>query len=94
MVFSLTFCTILLLGHRLFIYQILYVKHFHILWSLNYLFSKFKNKDVVICAYNAGETVVRKWLDENDELDEDKIEYEETRVYLERVRKFYEMFKS
>ena len=61
---------------------------------LNYLFSKFKNQDVVICAYNEGETVVRKWLDENDELDEDKIEYEETRVYLERVRKFYEMFKS
>lgn len=61
---------------------------------LKYLFSKFENQDAVTCAYNAGETVVRGWLDENGEIDEGKIEYEETRVYLERVRKFYQMYKT
>lgn len=42
MVFSLTFCTALLLGHRLFMYQILHFKHSHILWSF-YLCSNFLN---------------------------------------------------
>lgn len=61
---------------------------------LNYLFSKFKDRDIVICAYNAGEGIVKGWIDENGKLDEDKIEYEETRVYLSRVRRFYEIYSD
>ena len=61
---------------------------------LNYLFSKFKNIDVVICAYNAGEGVVDDWLDENGVLIEDKISYKETKVYYSRVKSFYEVYKN
>lgn len=61
---------------------------------LNYLFSKFKNLNVVICAYNAGEGVVRTWLDENGNLDESKISYDETRTYLTRVQRFYDDYKN
>lgn len=61
---------------------------------LNYLFSKFKTMNEVICAYNAGETVVRGWLDENGLLIEDKIEYEETKIYYQRVKRFYEGYKN
>ena len=32
---------------------------------LDYLFDKFENAKVVICAYNAGESKVRDWIDEN-----------------------------
>ncbi len=61
---------------------------------LNYLFSKFNNIDVVICAYNAGETVVRDWLDQDGELIENKISYPETRTYYSRVKTFYEGYKN
>lgn len=63
-------------------------------YYLNYLFSKFKSTDVVICAYNAGEVAVKNWLDENDCLVRDKISYSETKNYLNRVEKFYNVYKS
>lgn len=61
---------------------------------LNYLFSKFKDKDVVICAYNAGEGVVRNWINEDGSLDRSKISFDETKKYLERVNVFYDSYKS
>ena len=61
---------------------------------LNYLFDKFKKQDVVICAYNAGEGVVRDWLDENGNLVKEKISYEETRNYLKKVSEYYENYKN
>ena len=61
---------------------------------LNYLFSKFDKMDIVICAYNAGEGAVQNWLDENGELDESKIDYEETKNYLSRVRNYYKVYKN
>lgn len=61
---------------------------------LNYLKGKFSDFDAVICAYNAGETVVRTWLDENAELDEEKISYQETANYLKRVKGFYKVYKN
>ena len=61
---------------------------------LNYLFDKFKKQDVVICAYNAGEGVVRDWLDENGNLIKEKISYEETRNYLKKVSEYYENYKN
>ena len=64
---------------------------------INYLFQKFENADVVICAYNAGETVVRSWLSDNDYSKDgktlSKIPYQETKNYLKKVRfnqKIYE----
>ncbi len=61
---------------------------------LRYLFDKFNSLDVVVCAYNAGEGVVRNWLDENGNLVEEKISYAETRVYLNHVREFYQQYKK
>lgn len=61
---------------------------------LRYLFDKFKYSDVVICAYNAGEGIVRDWLDESGNLIEEKISYDETKTYLKRVKKFYSDYKN
>lgn len=61
---------------------------------LKYLYDKFEYQDVVICAYNAGESVVRDWLDEDGKLLTEKISYEETRKYLNRVSEFYEKYKK
>lgn len=61
---------------------------------LNYLFSKFNDEDVVICAYNAGEGAVKEWLDENGKLIEEKITYAETKTYLSRVKNFYGVYKN
>lgn len=58
---------------------------------LNYLFSKFSDKWAVVCAYNAGETVVRNWISE-DKLDISKVSYAETKKYLLNVKKFYTVY--
>ena len=60
---------------------------------LNYLFEKFKDKDIVICAYNAGEGKVFDWI-ENGELLIDKIDYKETRNYLEKVNYYYNVYAN
>ena len=57
---------------------------------LRYLQNKFENLDVVICAYNAGETVVRNWL-ENIVLSKDGktliyVPFKETKTYLKKVK--------
>lgn len=59
---------------------------------LNYLKQKFSDIDAVICAYNAGETVVKSWLDENGKLNENKIKFEETKNYLKKVKKYYRVY--
>lgn len=61
---------------------------------LNYLFSKFNSINEVICAYNAGEGVVRQWLDENGNLIESKISIGETKIYYEKVKTYYENYKN
>lgn len=61
---------------------------------LNYLFKKFNDIKVVICAYNAGEGVVRNWIDTEGNLLEEKIDYEETKIYLNRVLQFFEEYKK
>lgn len=61
---------------------------------LKYLFSKFENIDVVICAYNAGEGVVQNWIDEFGNLIEDKIAFGETKTYYSRVKSFYHAYKN
>ena len=52
--------------------------------------NRFEDVDVVICAYNAGETVVRSWLNDNyysnDGKTLSKIPYQETQNYLKKVK--------
>lgn len=65
---------------------------------LSYLLNKFKDVDVAICAYNAGEGIVKKWLeDENYSKDGKslkKIPYSETRNYLKKVKLNLEIYKN
>ena len=61
---------------------------------LRYLFDKFNNLDIVICAYNAGETAVRNWIDNIKKLDESKIDFAETKNYLKKVRFFMRIYSS
>ncbi len=63
-------------------------------YYLNYLSNKFDNINAVICAYNAGESVVRGWLDDEGKLDESKITYSETKNYLRRVKGFFKVYKN
>ena len=60
---------------------------------LRYLFDKFKDKRVVVCAYNAGETVVKNWLDEGGKIIEEKISFKETKNYLKKVEFFEKLYK-
>lgn len=61
---------------------------------LNYLSKKFNDFKAVICAYNAGEGVVKNWIDENGKLVESKINYKETRNYLKKVVGYYNIYKN
>ena len=60
---------------------------------LRYLFDKFKDKDIVICAYNAGEGKVLDWV-ENGSLVSSEIDYPETKKYLEKVNKYYNLYSN
>ena len=60
---------------------------------LDYLFDRFGDREIVICAYNAGEGKVLDWI-ENGKLVRDRIDYEETRNYLAKVEKYYRIYKT
>lgn len=59
---------------------------------LAYLYDKFDNETVVLCAYNAGEGRVVGWLKDSacsiDGINLLYIPFSETRKYVERVRKY------
>jgi len=59
---------------------------------LRYLTDKFKNLEAVVCAYNAGESVVRNWLDDKGEIIESEISYNETKNYLKKVKYYYQIY--
>ena len=65
---------------------------------LSYLFKKFNNLQLVICAYNAGEGKVRNWLsDERYSKDGQslyKIPYKETSLYLEKVLRNLKVYEK
>lgn len=69
-------------------------------WYLAYLFDYFKGKDikVVLAAYNAGIGNVERWLrDERysiDGKDLKEIPFDETRDYIEKVLRYYEIYKN
>ncbi len=60
---------------------------------LEYLFDKFNDENVVICAYNAGETKVRQWLKIDGSLDQNKITFKETKNYLKSVKRRKNVYK-
>ena len=64
---------------------------------LKYLFSKFNDIELVICAYNAGETNVRAWLNDenysNDGKKLNKIPFAETEIYLKKVKFNQKIYK-
>ena len=65
---------------------------------LSYLINKFENLEVSICAYNAGETVVREWLNNKEYSQNGKtltaIPYAETANYLKKVKFNYGVYKK
>ena len=67
-------------------------------WYLSYLISRFKNVNTAVCAYNAGETKVRSWLN-NQEFSLDKITlfkipYPETSAYLKKIEKSSKKYRK
>ena len=60
---------------------------------IQYLLNKFRDKDIVICDYNAGEGIVSNWIIDG-KLDKSKISYVETKNYLEKVNYYYEIYES
>lgn len=58
---------------------------------LSQLCEKFENLETALCAYNAGPTNVKNWLNNSDYSDDGvalkKIPFEETRKYIEKFRK-------
>lgn len=67
-------------------------------YYLSYLFEQFDgDKDLVVCAYNAGQGNVKNWL-KNEEYSSDgktlkKIPFSETKNYLIKVNKNYHYYK-
>ncbi len=65
---------------------------------LKYLIDKFKILDVAICAYNAGEGNVSKWLLDkrysNDGKTLKDIPYKETRDYLSKIKFYTKVFEK
>lgn len=65
---------------------------------LSYLLNKFGNLEVSICAYNAGEGTVLKWLNNKDYSEDGKtlkhIPYSETQNYLNKVLGNIKIYKN
>jgi len=67
---------------------------------LRYLFDKFEDERVVLCAYNAGEGNVAEWLKNTNYSSDGKtlleIPFKETKNYVDKVLKYkriYSLFK-
>lgn len=60
---------------------------------LGYLQEHLSSEEEVVAAYNAGIGAVKGWVAEGGDVT-DKIEYPETRAYLERVLDAYEAYRE
>jgi len=58
-------------------------------WYLSHLFSKYRDKRLVLAAYNAGQGNVDRWLENGEE-----IEFPETRAYVERVQELKRVYRD
>jgi len=65
---------------------------------ISILLKKYKNEKTALCAYNAGMTVVDRWLSDGnlspDGLNLKSIPYKETRKYVKRVNKAKKIYKN
>lgn len=59
-------------------------------WYLAYLERKFNSLDYVLIAYNAGETIAKRW--EKEGIKPSEIPYKETRNYVKKVNFYYENY--
>lgn len=63
-----------------------------------YLLNKFENQKVALCAYNAGEGMVQKWLQNKGFSKDGKtletIPFEETRNYVNKVERGIKIYKK
>ena len=57
-----------------------------------YLLNKFNDIKFALCAYNAGEGVLEKWL-QNKDFSLDKIPYKETKNFVKSVMFYYEKYE-
>ncbi len=89
------------LGYKNFISNDLYNPETNIEFGCFYLkdlFKEFNDRDLVIAAYNGGRGNVRNWL-KNKEYSKDgdnlhNIPFPETKEYVEKVNKAYDMYKK
>jgi soluble lytic murein transglycosylase len=61
---------------------------------LRYLTDKYEDLLCVLAAYNAGEGNVLKWLDNNERLSIESIPFQQTRIYVEKVLRYYGDYKN
>lgn len=81
--------------------ELLYTAEYNLrlgIFYVNYLINVFNSEKLVLCAYNAGPTNVKNWLN-NKEYSQDgktllKIPYNETKVYVNKVYKNYHYYKN
>lgn len=63
---------------------------------LNYLLSRFPDKETALAAYNAGEGTVSSWLKNSDYSDDGihlkYVPYSETRNYIKKVLKYQKIY--
>ncbi|SHG99822.1 lytic transglycosylase domain-containing protein [Tepidibacter thalassicus] len=66
-------------------------------WYINKLFEQFKDIDLVIAAYNGGSGNVNKWLKDErysyNGINLTNIPFKETKKYVEKVKKYYKIYK-
>lgn len=61
---------------------------------ISYLENVFDTTELVLCAYNAGEGVVREWLKEDKEKNISSFPYKETISYVKKVELNYEIYSK
>lgn len=66
-------------------------------WYINKLFEQFDDMELVIAAYNGGSGNVDKWLEDKrysyNGINLTAIPFKETRNYVDKVKKSYELYK-
>lgn len=67
-------------------------------WYLKFLLDRYENADTAAAAYNAGHGNVDKWLANKDYSDDGEtlkdIPFEETKKYVKKVKRAYEIYKK
>ena len=63
-------------------------------WYLSYLLERFGTRELAAAAYNAGEGTLRRWIEEGFDGKPMHIPYFETRVYVNDVIKFFELYRN